>query len=104
VPDIPGFWRERNATAPACRLMISRLIQRLKLPGRQASTSRQSLANSDLLFFDSNGNPIVIDNSVTTSPTKETFPTNQTLSADGSSVARKWHWAGSYSRGTLPAL
>jgi hypothetical protein len=84
--------------------MISRLIQSLKLPGCQASALRRSLANNNLLFFDSNGNPIVVDNSVTTSPTKETFPTNRTLSANGSPVARKWHWAGSDSRGTLPAL
>lgn len=46
------------------------------------TTSIAILANNDLLFFDSNGNPIVVDNSVTTSPTKETFPTNQTLSAN----------------------
>jgi hypothetical protein len=39
------------------------------------------LGNSDLQFFDSNGNPIVVDDSVTTSPDKETFPTNESLSA-----------------------
>ena len=38
------------------------------------------LANSDLQFFDSNFNPIVVDNSVTTSPNLQTFPTNQFLS------------------------
>ena len=46
------------------------------------TTSIAILANSDLQFFDSNGNPIVVANTVTTSPTKETFPTNQTLSAN----------------------
>jgi general secretion pathway protein D len=44
------------------------------------TTSIAILANSDLQFYDSNGNPIVIDDSVTTSPSKETFPTNQFLS------------------------
>jgi hypothetical protein len=39
------------------------------------------LANSDLQFFDSNFNPIVVDNSVTTSPNLQTFPTNESLSA-----------------------
>ena len=39
------------------------------------------LGNSDLQFFDSNGNPIVVDDSVTTSPGLETFPTNESLSA-----------------------
>jgi hypothetical protein len=39
------------------------------------------LANSDLQFFDSNFNPIVIDNSVTTSPNLQKFPTNEFLSA-----------------------
>ena len=39
------------------------------------------LANSDLQLYDSNFNAIVVDNSVTTSPSKETFPTNQSLSA-----------------------
>ena len=39
------------------------------------------LGNSDLQFFDSNFNPIVVDDSVTTSPGAETFPTNQSLSA-----------------------
>jgi hypothetical protein len=39
------------------------------------------LANSDLQLYDSNFNPIVVDDSVTTSPDKETFPTNQSLSA-----------------------
>ncbi|HZY63248.1 MAG TPA: cohesin domain-containing protein [Edaphobacter sp.] len=43
-------------------------------------TSIAILANNDLQFYDSNFNPIVIDNSVTTSPNKETFPTNQFLS------------------------
>lgn len=38
------------------------------------------LANSGLQFYDSTGNPIVIDDSVTTSPNKETFSTNQFLS------------------------
>ena len=38
------------------------------------------LANSDLQFYDSNGNPIIVANSVTTSTGKETFPTNQFLS------------------------
>lgn len=44
------------------------------------TTNIAILANSDLQFYDSNGNPIVIDDSVTTSPSKETFPTNQFLS------------------------
>lgn len=44
-------------------------------------TSIAILANSDLQLYDSNFDPIVVDNSVTTSPGKETFPTNQTLSA-----------------------
>jgi len=39
------------------------------------------LANSDLQLYDSNFDPIVVDDSVTTSPSKETFPTNQSLSA-----------------------
>jgi hypothetical protein len=39
------------------------------------------LANSDLQFFDSNFNPIVVDNSVTTSPNLQTFPTNEFLFA-----------------------
>jgi hypothetical protein len=39
------------------------------------------LVNSDLQLYDSNFNPIVVDDSVTTSPDKETFPTNQSLSA-----------------------
>ena len=43
-------------------------------------TSIAILANDDLQFYDSNFNPIVIDDSVTTSPNKETFPTNQFLS------------------------
>ena len=38
------------------------------------------LGNNDLQFFDSNFNPIVVDNSVTTSPNLQTFPTNQSLS------------------------
>ncbi|WP_260705921.1 cohesin domain-containing protein [Edaphobacter flagellatus] len=44
------------------------------------TTSIAILANNDLQFYDSNGNPIVIDDSVTTSPSKDTFPTNQSLS------------------------
>jgi hypothetical protein len=44
------------------------------------TTSIAILANGDLQFYDSSFNPIVIDNSVTTSPNKETFPTNQSLS------------------------
>jgi len=44
-------------------------------------TSIAILANGDLQFYNSNFNPIVIDDSVTTSPTLETFPTNQSLSA-----------------------
>jgi hypothetical protein len=39
------------------------------------------LGNSDLQFFDSNFNPIVVDDSETTSPGAETFPTNESLSA-----------------------
>ena len=49
------------------------------LPG---TTSIAILANSDLQFYDSNFNPIVIDNSVTTSPGQQTFPTNQFLSTN----------------------
>jgi hypothetical protein len=45
------------------------------------TTNIAILANSDLQFFDSNFNPIVVDNSVTTSPNLQTFPTNQSLSA-----------------------
>jgi hypothetical protein len=45
------------------------------------TTSIAILANSDLQLFDSNSNPIVVDNSVTTSPNLQTFPTNQSLSA-----------------------
>jgi hypothetical protein len=45
------------------------------------TTDISILANNDLQFYDSNFNPIVIDNSVTTSPGKETFPTNESLSA-----------------------
>ncbi|HEY4380419.1 MAG TPA: cohesin domain-containing protein [Acidobacteriaceae bacterium] len=44
-------------------------------------TSIAILANSDLQLFDSNFNPIVVDDSVTTSPNLQTFPTNQSLSA-----------------------
>lgn len=44
------------------------------------TTSIAILANDDLQFYDSNFNPIVVANSVTTSPNKETFPTNQSLS------------------------
>jgi hypothetical protein len=47
----------------------------------QGITDISILANSDLQLYDSNSNPIVVDDSVTTSPTKETFPTNQSLSA-----------------------
>jgi len=50
------------------------------------STDIAILANSDLQLYDSNFDPIVVDNSVTTSPDKETFPTNQSLAA-GVSVA-----------------
>jgi hypothetical protein len=45
------------------------------------TTNIAILANSDLQFFDSNFDPIVVDNSVTTSPNLQTFPTNQSLSA-----------------------
>lgn len=45
------------------------------------TTSIAILGNSDLQFFDSNFNPIVVDDSVTTSPNLQTFPTNQSLSA-----------------------
>ena len=45
------------------------------------TTSIAILANADLQFFDSNLDPIVVDNSVTTSPNLQTFPTNQSLSA-----------------------
>jgi hypothetical protein len=45
------------------------------------TTNIAILGNSDLQFFDSNSNPIVVDDSVTTSPKEETFPTNQSLSA-----------------------
>ena len=45
------------------------------------TTSVAILANSDLQLYDSNFNPIVVDDSVTTSPGEETFPTNQSLSA-----------------------
>ena len=47
----------------------------------QGTTDISILANSDLQFYDSNSNPIVVDDSVTTSPNLETFPTNQFLSA-----------------------
>ncbi|WP_035348513.1 cohesin domain-containing protein [Edaphobacter aggregans] len=46
------------------------------------TTSIAILANSDLQFYDSNFNPIVIDDSVTTSPGQQTFPTNQSLSTN----------------------
>lgn len=39
------------------------------------------LANSDLQLYDSQSNPIVVDDSVTSSTGKQTFPTNQFLSA-----------------------
>jgi len=39
------------------------------------------LANSDLQLYNSNFSPIVVDNSVTSSPGTQTFPTNQALSA-----------------------
>ena len=45
------------------------------------TTSIAILANSDLQLYDSNFDPIVVDNSVTSSPGKETFPTNQSLAA-----------------------
>ena len=45
------------------------------------TTSIAILGNSDLQLFDSNFDPIVVDNSVTTSPNLQTFPTNQSLSA-----------------------
>ena len=45
------------------------------------TTNIAILGNSDLQFFDSNFSPIVVDNSVTTSPNLQTFPTNQSLSA-----------------------
>lgn len=50
------------------------------------TTNIAILANSDLQFYDSSFDPIVVDNSVTTSPTKETFPTNQSLSASVTTV------------------
>ena len=43
------------------------------------TTSIAILVNSDLQLFDSNFNPIIVDNTVTTSPSKETFPTNASL-------------------------
>lgn len=46
-----------------------------------ATTNIAILANSDLQLYDSKANPIVVDDSVTTSSNKETFPTNQFLSA-----------------------
>jgi hypothetical protein len=45
------------------------------------TTNIAILANSDLQLYDSSFNPIVVDNSVTTSPTMQTFPTNQFLAA-----------------------
>jgi hypothetical protein len=45
------------------------------------TTSIAILANSDLQFYDSNFNPIVVANSVTTS-SGQTFPTNQFLSTN----------------------
>ena len=45
------------------------------------TTSIAILGNRDLQLFDSNFDPIVVDNSVTTSPNLQTFPTNQSLSA-----------------------
>jgi hypothetical protein len=45
------------------------------------TTNIAILGNADLQFFDSSFNPIVVDDSVTTSPNEETFPTNQSLSA-----------------------
>jgi hypothetical protein len=50
------------------------------------------LANSDLQLFDSNGNPIVVDNSVTTSPTLQTFPTNEFLSAAVTATPEPASW------------
>jgi hypothetical protein len=47
----------------------------------QGTTSIAILANSDLQLSDSSFDPIVVADSVTTSPTLQTFPTNQFLSA-----------------------
>jgi hypothetical protein len=46
----------------------------------KGTTSIAILANSDLQFYDSDFDPIVIDNSVTSSSSTQTFPTNQFLS------------------------
>jgi adhesin HecA-like repeat protein len=46
------------------------------------NTSIAILANSDLQLYDSNFNPIVVADSVTTSPNQQTFPTNQYLSTN----------------------
>lgn len=43
------------------------------------TTDISILANSDLQLYDSNFDPIVVADSVTTSPTTQTFPTNQFL-------------------------
>ncbi|HEX7158222.1 MAG TPA: hypothetical protein VF214_04380, partial [Edaphobacter sp.] len=45
------------------------------------TTNIAILANGDLQLFDSSFNPIVVDDSTTTSTGTETFPTNQFLSA-----------------------
>ena len=45
------------------------------------TTSITILPNSDLQLYDSKSNPMVVDDSVTSSPNEETFPTNQFLSA-----------------------
>jgi hypothetical protein len=50
------------------------------------TTSIAILANNDLQLYDSNFDPIVVDDSVTTSPTLQTFPTNQFLSTTISST------------------
>ena len=46
------------------------------------TTSIAILANSDLQLYDSNFNSIIVADSVTTSPGKQTFPTNQYLSTN----------------------
>jgi hypothetical protein len=45
------------------------------------TTNIAILANNDLQLYDSNFNPIVVDDSTTTSTGTQTFPTNQFLSA-----------------------
>ena len=49
---------------------------------QSGTTSIAILANSDLQLYDSNFNPIVVADSVTTSPNLQTFPTNQFLSTN----------------------